>query len=365
MPFKPLPARRLLVHGCWLLALAATACRGLPPGVPHPEHLPLGPAAWRAEGERLPARAAPDPLLAGWTRVDDLHYVAPEDADAYAQGLVRVGADLVPRAQPLPTETPVEGGHVLRTDHVLLRTNVSYELALDVAREAELHVQRVFEAWGEALDIRFPADAVVVLLMATREEFAMHLAHRVAEPVGWGAFYDATTGIVNVCAEPAPRGALPWTADLRHEMTHQLLDLSRPPRRRGQAFGAPWFWLWEGIAVHAEQLGDTGPRPTNVARYGRFRRRLYMGQWAPLRDLVAREARDFEGRHYDQTASWMSVLLTADDPARTARVLQAVRDLLAGRSPGTVEAVVGRSLEAEEAAWLETWRSRFGRRRPR
>ena len=32
---------------------------------------------------------------------------------------------------------------------------------------------------------------------------------------------------------------------------------------------------------------------------------------------------------------------------------------------GTVEAVVGRSLEAEEAAWLETWRSRFGRRRPR
>ena len=61
----------------------------------------------------------------------------------------------------------------------------------------------------------------------------------------------------------------------------------------------------------------------------------------------------------------MSVLLTADDPARTARVLQAVRDLLAGRSPGTVEAIVGRSLEAEEAAWLETWRSRFGRRRPR
>lgn len=210
----------------------------------------------------MPARAAPDPLLAGWTRVDDLHYVAPEDADAYAQGLVRVGADLVPRAQPLPTETPVEGGHVLRTDHVLLRTNVSYELALDVAREAELHVQRVFEAWGEALDIRFPADAVVVLLMATREEFAMHLAHRVAEPVGWGAFYDATTGIVNVCAEPAPRGALPWTADLRHEMTHQLLDLSRPPRRRVKP-----------SALRGSGCGKGSPcTPNSWATRGRVRR---------------------------------------------------------------------------------------------
>lgn len=298
-------------------------------------------------------------------RVDDLHYVARDDAEAYAQGLVRVGPDLVPREQPLPPETPVEAGYVVRTDHVVLRTNVAYDFALAVAREAEQHVVRVYEAWGDALDLRFPADAVVVLLMADRDEFALHLAHRVAGPVGWGAFYDASTGIVNVCAEPAPRGALPWVADLRHEMTHQLLDLARPPGRRGQAFGQPWFWLWEGIAIHAEQLGDSGSRPTNIARYGRFRRRLLMGQWAPLRDLVAREARDFEGRHYDQTASWMSVLLTAEDPERTARVLVAVRELLAGRSPGSVEGLLGRSLEAEEAAWLATWRSRFGRRRSR
>ncbi len=329
-----------------------------------PGDLRAVPPAHRGEGERLPPFAGDDPSALGWVRVDDLLWMTSAEAAIVASGAVPSAAGPLPPDAVFPAETTVESGFVLRTDHVLLRTNVSWNVAIEVAREAESHVLRLFATWGERLDLRFPADPLHVLLFAGRDEFSRHLAHRVAEPVGWGAFYDASTGIVNVCMEPAPRGALPWVSDLRHEMTHQIVDLSRAPRRRGRAFAVPWFWLWEGIAIESERLGDPPDRPSNAARLGRFRRRLRMGQWAPLRDLAVRDGREFEGRHYDQTATWMAVLLDPADPARADRVLDAVRALVHGETPPSLTALLGTSIEAHEAEWLAVWRARFGRRRP-
>lgn len=348
-----------------LPALVLGACRGGTLAERAPDAMPSGPPQYRPEGPRLPAFAGPDPAARGWTQVDGLLWVRSEDAEAHAAGLVRDGAALVPRATALAAGTPATAGHVLRTDHVLLRTNVAWDVAAEVAAQAEAHVLRLFEAYGEALDLRFPGEPLPVLLMATREEFQAHLRDRVAEPVGWGAFYDALTGVVNVCAQPAPRGALPLVADLRHEMTHQVLDLSRPPALRGRSFPGTWFWLWEGIAIDAERLGDQPGREVNRARAWRFRRRVRARQWTPLRDLLALDALAFEGRHYDQTGAWMVTLMDPGDAARRARLLEAVRLLLSGRPAPSVESIVGEDLEAHERTWLASWRRRGERGPPR
>lgn len=309
------------------------------------------PAMPRSSGERLPAFSGGDPARRGWAQVDGLLWIQREHVEAYQAGKVFNGFGFVPRSQPLPAGTPALRGYRLRTNHVALHTNAAWSRAEGVAREAEAHVARLVGGYGDALDLRLPSGPLKVVVTATRAEFERTLAGLVRDPVGWGAFYDARSGNVYVSLEPAARGAMPWQADLRHEMTHQILDLSRPLSRRGRAFGPPWFWLWEGIALWSEDLGGgiTSPRDT------RFRRRYARGEWTRLDELARLQPWNFEGRHYDQSASLAGFLLDPSNPRVQAGTLSLIRDLLKG--PVEAHALEGRtgySPATLERAWLDT-----------
>ena len=306
---------------------------------------------YRESGPRMPAFSGSDPVARGWVKVDQLLWVNQDDAPAYAQGRVRDGQRLVPTSHALSHDVQAHEGFVLRTDHLVVRTNVSWDRAKGIARAAEEHLQRFMTAFGETLDLRLPQDPLPVLVIANRAEFEARLRGLVSDPVTWGAFYDSQTGEVNICAEQAARGALPLMADLRHEMTHQILDLSRPPARRGRPFPRGWFWLWEGIAVWSESLGDPPGTDNGQMRLLRFARRYEWQQWTPLVDLVALEARDFEGRHYDQVASFMRYVMAPSSRYRAA-TLQIVRRLLHGQEVTSLADALGAPLPQLEREWL-------------
>ncbi len=308
---------------------------------------------YRPEGPRMPAFCGRPPADRGWVCVDGLLWIESRDAQAYSEGKVFDGRGYVPFAKALPPGVQAESGFRMRTDHVALQSNLAWGRAKEFAREAQAHVVRLVGAYGDTLGLRLPADPLPVTVYATRAEFEGVLSGLVHDPVGWGAFYDARTGVVHMCAEPAVAGALPWQADLRHEMTHQILDLSRPPEIRVRAIDPPWFWLWEGIAVWFESLGDPPGVDTGRDRIVRFRVRRALNDTTPLPTLIRLSQPQFHGRHYDQTAALMRYILHPSNPQRRAAVLELVRRRLMGPVPeADLEAALGTSLASLEQQWL-------------
>jgi hypothetical protein len=353
---RPRPALPLALGALALCALAACQAATLPAPPAREGSAPR----FRADGERLPAFSGRSPQQRGWVKVDDLLWIDARDLEAYRRGEVFDGREYRPFDRALAAGVAADAGFHLRTDHVALRTNVAWRDAVGLAREADQHVRRLVAAWGETLDLRLPADPLPVVVCRTRAEFDRRLRGAVAGARDWNAFYEAREGAVFVSAEPAPAGALPLLADLRHEMTHQVLDLSRPPHDRGTAFGPGWFWLWEGIAIHAEGLGDEPGREQGRMRLERFHRRLAWDQQVPLPALVALPQAEFEGRHYDQVASVMRYLLVDADPAIRERTMATVAGLLrpgalhSGPAAPPFEAALGLSPQELERAWLRS-----------
>ena len=352
---EPRLVRRCAAVACAAVLILLGACEraaDLPPDELAPLSLDR-PAAYRADGPRLPAFSGLDPTARGWVKVDDLLWLQAEDVTAYRQGLVFDGTSHVPVDRPLPEGAAAEHSFRIRTDHVAVHTDAAWSAGLSVAREAEAHVRRLVSGYGDALDLRLPAGPLKIVVTARRAELTQILQLLVRDPVAWGAFYDARTGNMYVSLEPAPAGTLPWEADLRHEMTHQILDLSRPEARRMRTWAAPWFWLWEGIAVWSESLG--GSRSGQADRIGRFQRRYAWNDWVPLAALGDRPQDGFEGKHYDQMAHLMTWLLDPRAPARRAGMFDIVRRLQHGPVPAAaLEAALGMPLAQAEDAWRAT-----------
>ena len=308
---------------------------------------------YRSGGPRMPSFSGGNPSELGWVKVDDLLWIEREHVEAYRRGEIFNGVRYVPFESALSGDATADRGFRLRTDHVTVRSNVAWHRAMEMAREAENHVRRFMANFSSPLEVRLPRDPLPVVITASRQEFEQKLRGLVANPVTWGAFYDSRSGVVNVCAEPATQGALPWQADVRHEMTHQILDLARTGRLRGRPFGEGWFWLWEAFAVWSERLGDAPGQNMSQPRFDRFRRRLAWNQWTPLVELFEMSQSQFEGRHYDQTASLMGFLMDGGNSRRRAGMLDIVRRLLRGNLPRReLSRALGVSSEALEREWL-------------
>jgi hypothetical protein len=328
-------------------ALLVSAC-----AAPQMKREPESPPRRRLTGPRSIPFAGGDPAAKGWTRVDALLWVRSEDADAYRRGLLRCGERMVPIEEADRIEKTPEDGYVLRTDHLTLRTDVGFRRAVDLARIAETHVERLLAVFGGPLDLRTPDDPMRLVVAAHRLDFERILADRVAEPRAWGAFYAAADGAVYACDEPLATGGLSVVADLRHETTHAVLDLGRRDDGRHRMFSRPQFWVWEGVAMWSEGLGDPPGAREGAERLARFRRRLAWGDVTPLSELFVLGQDGFLGRHYDEAASLMNWLMDADQGARRDGLFR----LLARAMDGDAErddfkAMVGLSPEDAERRW--------------
>src|SRR5688500_2999202 len=311
-----------------------------------------GPPRRRTDGPRSIPFAGGDPASKGWTKVDDLLWVRSEDADAYRRGLLRSGDGHLPVDEADRIEKSAQDGYVLRTDHAIVRTDVPFRRATTLARVVETHVTRVLDLFGPALDLRFPADPLRIVVAARRSEFERLLSERVAEPPSWGAFYQASDGTVYACDEPLARGGLSVVADVRHETTHAVLDLGRPDHGRERMFTRPHFWLWEGAAMWTEGLGDPPTAREGAERFARFRRRFAWGDVAPLAELFALGQDQFLGRHYDQAASFMTWLMSADGGAFQEGTMRLLARVMDGRAEiGDFERLVGLSPTEVERRW--------------
>jgi hypothetical protein len=345
---------RRLVLAALVASLAASGACAARERAPRPAD-PSAPAAprRRTSGPRAIPFAGGDPAAKGWVKEGDL-WVEERDAGAFREGNLRLEGRWVTFAEADAAPKSPEAGYVLRTDHVVLRTNVPFARARELAAVAERHVTAVLLAFGEALDLHLPADPLPILVAARRTEYDRLLAERVPEGADWGAFYVAALGAVYACDEPRGAGGLSVVADLRHEMTHALLDLGRPAEGRARMFSRPQFWLWEAAAIWTEGFGDAPGARHGRERFDRFRRRLSWNQAVPLAELFALRQVDFQGRHYDQSASFVAWLMEADDGALRARTLALLGRVMDGwGETDDVERFLGlRTVEAERR-WLD------------
>jgi hypothetical protein len=238
----------------------------------------------------------------------------------------------------------------------MLRTDLEAERALPLARAAQAHVEALLARLGDVLDLRLPSAPLEVVVYARRADFEADLTRGAGHVPGYHAFYDAERALVRVAAEPHPSAPLPLLADLRHELTHAVLDLGAPvPVAHGRLAAGRHLWLWEGIALEAEDLGGgLGPSAFQV-RLGRMLERRRTDGLTALGDLLRLPQSAFEGRHYDQTAVFFRFL--AQNPTLEARARGLLRSLLAGdlAQHAPVEPF-GEPLEAVErrfVAWLD------------
>jgi hypothetical protein len=307
----------------------------------------------RLEGARSIPFAGGDPAAKGWVQVDGLLWVEAEHADAFRRGLLFTGGGYEPTVETDRRPGGPRGKYALRTSRVLLETNVAFSRARELAGVAERHVDHVLAFFGVPLDLRLPADPLPVVVAARRDEFERLLRDRVARPVDWGAFYSPKDGAVFACEERRAQGGLPVVADLRHEMTHALLDLGRGGGVAEAMFSRPHFWIWEGAAVHAEGFGDPPGAGAGRERAARLRRRVAWGEHLPLPALFALSQEDFQGRHYDQAGALATWLFEAEGGRRRAGALALLLRAMSGEATeGDFERLVGLSPEAAESAWL-------------
>jgi hypothetical protein len=332
-------------------AVAVSACardvgsRGSPAALEPPRR--------RYTGERAPEVAGGDLRARGWVRLEDGLWIEVEHADAFRRGLLWTGTRYAPPSETDPTVGAARESYVLRTDHVVLRTNVPFARARALAVEVEAHVDRVVAAFGEALDLRLPADPLPVVVASRRSEFERLLAHRVASPVSWGAFYSPDDGTVYACEQRRAEGGLPVVVDLRHETTHAVLDLGRPSGARSAMFARPHFWLWEGVAVHSEGFGDPPEARATSERASRLKRRLAWGERPSVDDLVRRTQAHFEGRHYDQAGSLATWLLEAEGGRRRAGTLALLARAMDGLAEESdLQRLVGLSSAEAQSGWM-------------
>lgn len=288
--------------------------------------------AYRSMGPRAPAFLGGDPRTRDCVQVDGLLYLERTHVPAFRRGEVFDGQRYAPWDAALaPTAGPLEGFR-LRTGRLLVYTNATWQAARGIAAEAEAHVDRLFARWGEAADLRLPAEPLPVVVARTRADFSRLLPAGV--PQGrYAAWYDARRGSVLVCLEPVSGAEIPWQADLRHELTHQIFDLSRVPGARGRGWPMPWFWLWEGVALHAERLGGGAGELAFHRRWQRFQHRRARGQALLVQQLAGTAPAGFQGQHYDQCAALMAWLLESDSSDRRARMEALVGQLQRGGTP--------------------------------
>ena len=241
----------------------------------------------RASGR--PPFVGGDPAAKGWVKVDDgLLWVEARDAEAFRAGRLRLG-DGAPCPSPRRTASrspPRTGTCCGRTTCSCARTS-PFARARELAAQAETHVGRVLEVYGHALDLRLPEDPLRLVVASRRVGVRAGCSQeKVADPVDWGAFYEAKDGVVYASDEPLGQGGVGVVADLRHEMTHAILDLGRP----GVGPGA------HVRAAALLDLGGLGPvrggagRPGGRARRPRALRALpaaaRLGRGHPARDAV-------------------------------------------------------------------------------
>lgn len=269
------------------------------------------------------------------------------EADAAHWG--RAGSGLVP-----PPGSASGQGLLLRSAHVQVETDLPAREALPLLRVAQAHVEACMARWGEALDLRLPREPLVVELHARRIGLEAALAQRAA-PAAAQAWYDRERSRLMLAREPATAGALPVEADLRHELVHALLDRASPDEPPHAALErGGWLWLWEGVALAAEDGVGVADGPAQRLRRARLSERVRRDGVLDLAVLCALPAAGWQGRHYDQAAAWMQSLDA--DAGWRARQAGLLRALLRGDLAGfDAQRAFGRTLPAEQArftAWL-------------
>ncbi len=303
-------------------------------------------------------------------------WISVGDAPRYEQGERLVNGRWVSTEEDAARHTSIASGWVLRTDHFLVRTNVSLEAAAELAGRLE----RLHQIWRQLFAGFYMTDREVRDLFAgkrpprmltqpmrvyyyrNKDEYAAALVKRqprIAETLG--IYFDADK------ESHFYAGADDNAGTLNHEAVHQMFQETRPATRRLGAIAN--FWVVEGVATYFETLrehaGNAGGRyytigEADAGRLPAARERLLKdGCYVPLAELVALGKDDLQRRAdlaplYSECAGLATFLMDADDRRYREALVRYLNDVYAGRdNAGSLAKQAGESYAELDAAYRQ------------
>lgn len=196
----------------------------------------------------------------------------------------------------------------VRVDHYIVRTNVSFERGVEVAKMLEDYhrffheifagyyqtpeqMRKIFE--GQTAGGRTAEKPFQVHFYKLKDEYVERLRAKLPQVAMTNGYYDADARIAHFFEDPEGQPL----ATLVHEATHQLLYESHSGHRPIGEHAH--FWIAEGIACYVESFRRTDQSMSvGNPRYIRFvnaRENLLRGDYyIPLRQLSAMSAREFQ-----------------------------------------------------------------------
>jgi hypothetical protein len=219
----------------------------------------------------------------------------------------------------------------VRTDHYLIKTNVSLERGVELGRALEdFHeffyetfagffstreqMQKLFD--GTAKSVTNNPKPYVVHYYRTRDEYIERLQKEFPNIEKTNGVYLTSGRIAHFYNDPENNNE----ATLFHEGTHQLFFESQPNRPIGERSN---FWIIEGIACYMESFQRTNGKfslgDPNYIRFAGARANLLVGKYyVPLREFSAMGLNRFQqsaelARNYTQSAGLARFFMEYDN----------------------------------------------------
>jgi hypothetical protein len=280
-------------------------------------------------------------------------WITAGDGARYEAGERLVNGRWVSAAAEAARHTTIANGWLVRTDHFLVRTDVSLEAAAELAGRLE----RLHQVWRQLFAGFYLTEREV------RDLFAGKRAARLLTPPMRVYYYRNKDEYVAALGKRQPRiaetlgiyfdtereshfyaGDGAATGTLYHEAVHQLFQETRPAARRVGSIAN--FWIVEGVATYFETLREHGDDA--VGRYytigeadaGRLpsarERLLKDGFYVPLAELVALGKDDVQRRPdiaklYSQSSGLAAFLMDGERRRYREGLVRYLNDVYAGR----------------------------------
>jgi hypothetical protein len=234
----------------------------------------------------------------------------------------------------------------IRTDHYLIKTNVSLERGVELGRALEDFHEFFYETFagffatreqmmhlfdGTAKAVTSNPRPYIIHYYRTRDEYVAQLKKEFPNIEITNGIYMTTTRIAHFYHDPNNDNE----ATLYHEGTHQLFfeshTLNRPIGDNAH------FWIIEGIACYMESFqrkaGDYSLGDPNYIRFEGARVNLLQkGFYVPLNKFSAMGMRDFQtqpdlAKNYTQAAGLARFFMEYDDGRYREKLVQHLAQL--------------------------------------
>lgn len=260
-------------------------------------------------------------------------WIEAKHVDRYLAGERFVAGRWMSAEKEAALRSDFQNGWVAETEHFAVKTNVSLERGVEVARALERfhdfflreytaffhtpqQMQRLFDNPATVRDA--PRDPYNVYYFKSKAEFTEYLQKRQPNISAANGLYMPQDRIAYFYDEPAPEARAALMGTVYHEVTHQLLGESLP--KTVDVGVNSDFWVIEGFPCYLESFAPNNPNrivgnPEDTRLRWAKEYVVQEAQYIPLHQFTAYGQQKFpkDHLHYSQAAGLAHFFLHYED----------------------------------------------------